>query len=50
MQTVKKRSEMLFVRGDSVIMLSPGGGDKKQREEHESLGYTDIAEGNDIIT
>jgi len=28
-RTVKKRSDMLFVRGDSVIMLSPGGGDKK---------------------
>jgi small nuclear ribonucleoprotein (snRNP)-like protein len=28
-ETVKKRSDMLFVRGDSVIMLSPGGGDKR---------------------
>jgi small nuclear ribonucleoprotein (snRNP)-like protein len=28
-QTVKKRSDMLFVRGDSVIMLSPGGGDRR---------------------
>ena len=29
MKTVKKHSKMLFVRGDSVIMLSPVSGDRR---------------------